>query len=83
MGSEADRLLYLGKGINESILPTRPTGKAPQSTTDAATTVTTSSRPKCSRCGMTGHTDEKCWSLHPELKPDEATLARNKEKRQQ
>ena len=26
-------------------------------------------RPMCKGCGKPGHTEDKCWSLHPELKP--------------
>ena len=28
-----------------------------------------STKPKCKHCSKAGHTEDKCWKLHPELKP--------------
>ncbi len=46
--------------------------KASQAVTDTVMLVrTTDTRPTCEHCGRKGHKQDKCYTLHPELKPGE------------
>ena len=70
MNAEAERLSFDGKGVTK----TRPSiPKAPASYIDQADAFLP--RPACTHCGQQGHSEDKCWKLHPELKPDAASLA--------
>ena len=63
--------------LNEAMNPARPAEALPSPTAHYSR----AQAARCTHCGKSGHRDDKCWGLHPELAPDDVQERKRQSKK--